>query len=85
MSERDLPVDSCGEVHTVAAYMCAESECNRCYNGAAGYFDFIAGRPHLDAKQKLCKTDAHAMYLECIRYDGEELWRCPQCDAGVTV
>jgi len=75
MSPKELILVHSGENHSLSAYVCDTENCNRWYNEAAGYFDFSAGKPQLQAKQKLCVIDAHAMFLEFISIEGDEIWR----------
>lgn len=82
MSLRNLPIESGSDVQIVDAYMCDKSGCNRCYNEAAGYFDFIAGRPQVAIRQTLCESDAHPMFLESVNFHGRGIWRCPECGAA---
>lgn len=68
-----------GAVEIRHAYLCNHPSCLRCYDEAAGYFDFIDGLAVVGERQKLCESDAHPMYLEAVRDDGEQTWRCPNC------
>jgi len=67
------------ENNLLHAYLCDRERCSRCYHETTGYFDFIAGQSYVADRQTLCEFDAHAMYLESIRSDGEQTWRCPEC------
>jgi ubiquitin C-terminal hydrolase len=83
MSPKELPVEVSGEAQFLSAYVCNVEGCHRCYNEAAGYFDFVAGRPILETRQTLCLGDAHAMYLEFVSIENDEIWRCPHCGGEV--
>ena len=84
MSPKELPVESSGDFQIISAYVCDSRRCDRCYNEAAGYFDFIGGKPEIDTEQMLCKGDAHPIYLELVTGLGEKIWRCPHCREVVT-
>jgi len=79
MLPRKLVIENPGEAYAPGAYVCAKTGCFRCYNEAAGYFDFVAGRPILDTTQMLCDSDAHAMFLDTVSPVGSRLWKCPRC------
>lgn len=79
MSQKELSIESPGEAQIIYAYVCGAARCTRCYNEAAGYFDFISGKPTIETRQKLCTGDAHPMFLELVTGSGEEIWRCPHC------
>ena len=84
MSFREVLIDDSDATDLLTAYICTCKDCDRCYNEGAGYFYLVSGRPNLDHTQKLCTTDAMPMFLELIRQDEGEIWRCPSC-SGVTV
>jgi hypothetical protein len=75
MSPKDLVIEAPGEINLISAYVCDLVGCGRCYNEGAGYFDFVAGKPSLGNRQKLCRGDAHPMFLETVSAYNE-IWRC---------
>ena len=81
MSPKELDIKAPGEVNLISAYVCDLVGCGRCYNEARGYFDFVAGKPSLGNRPKLCQGDAHPMFLETV--SNEEIWRCPWCEETV--
>jgi len=84
MSFRQVLIDDSDSTHLFAAFVCTSRDCDRCYNEGVGYFYFVSDSPNLDHAQKLCEIDAMPMFLELIRLDESEIWRCPSC-SGVTV
>jgi len=84
MSFREMLIDDSEATHFFAAYICTCRDCDRCYNEGAGYFYLTSGSPNLDHTQTLCSNDAMPMFLELIRLDESEIWRCPSC-SGITV
>ncbi len=79
MSRGELMADKMGSIERRAAYLCNNPLCHRCYDESIGYFDFIEGTQFVADRQLLCAGDAYPMYLEAIRPDGNQTWRCPAC------
>jgi len=84
MSPRNLVIEFPGEIQRLSAHVCDVQGCARCYNEAAGYFDFVAGKPILDNEPMLCQRDAHPMFLALVSDEGRRVWRCPWCDEITT-
>lgn len=66
MLPKELVIEAPGEVNLISAYVCDLVGCGRCYNEGPGYFDFVAGKPSLENRPKLCQGDAHPKFLETV-------------------
>jgi len=79
MFPKELLIEHAGDTRPQTAYVCESDGCGRCYHETLGYFDLIFRKPLIDTPRMICQGDAHAMYLEIVSAEHDEVWRCPYC------